>query len=397
MSTAEAPLPLRAALRVEAGYATLFAGLFLSLGAQIAFFPLWLEGRGLGPAEIGAVNAFAIAVRIAAGATLPALADWTGAPRRVMAAMALVGAIAGGLHLVAGSNLAIYLLFGALSAVYAGLMPLADATAYSEAARRGFSYRRPRSVGSFAFIAATVGLGLAVERYGRDAIMVWIALAMVLAAAGALLSRSGPPPKTKPDAPGGAARFGDWRRLIGDPRFLLFLPAIAALQSSHAVYYAFGSLHWSGLGWSDAVIGWLWAVGVFAEIALFLFGGKLLALLAPTTVLALAGACGLLRWGVTALDPGLAATALLQILHAGTFGAAHLACLAFIAETAPERLAASAQGLVSAVAGGVAMLLATLGATALYPEIGAGAYWLAAALSALGALIALAIPCLAPR
>lgn len=389
MSAGEGALPLRAALRVEAGYATLFAGLFLSLGAQIAFFPLWLEGRGMTPAEIGAINAFAIAVRILAGLMIPALADWTGAPRRMMAMIALAGALFGGLFLVADSRVELYLLFGALSAVYAGLMPIADATAYSEATRQGFSYRRPRSVGSFAFIAATVGLGLVVERFGRDAITLWIGLALALAAVGSLMARVGPLPAAPADRPTAAARFGDWLRLIGDGRFLLFLAAIAALQSSHAVYYAYGSVHWSALGWSDAVIGRLWAFGVVVEIVLFLFGGKALARIDPAMALALAGLGGLLRWAAMAVDPGLPATVALQVLHAATFGVTHLAALAFIAQAAPPALAASAQGLVSALGGGVGMLLATIGATALYPLYGAGAYGLAAALSAAGALLAL--------
>ena len=76
---------------------------------------------------------------------------------------------------------------------------------------------------------------------------------------------------------------------MGDPAFLLFLGAAAAIQSSHAVYYAFGTLHWRGLGHSEAVIGWLWAEGVIAEILLFAFGSALGSRLSPARLLMVAG------------------------------------------------------------------------------------------------------------
>lgn len=393
-----ASLSRAAGFKAEAGFGVLFAGLFLSVGAHIAFFPLWLEGRGMSAAEIGAVNAISIGVRILAGALIPALADATAAPKRVMVLIALAGGLAAALQLVAGTRLEIYALACVLAAAYAGLMPLSDAHAYSEATRRGFSYRRPRSVGSIAFIVATVALGSMIPAFGRGSIMAWIGGALALCALGVLLAPIGSagkapaqaaaPPHSKPRP---RASLADWRALIANQRFLLFLAAIAALQSSHAVYYAFGSLHWHRLGWSDELIGGLWALGVVAEIVLFLFGGALLTRIRPTTGLALAGVLGLLRWGVMAFDPGLEATIALQILHAATFGVVHLSALAFISETIPTRLAASGQGLVSAVAGGIGMLLATIAATAIYARYDAAAYGLAAGLSAAGAAMALGL------
>ena len=41
------------------------------------------------------------------------------------------------------------------------------------------------------------------------------------------------------------------------------------LNSSHAVLYGFGTLHWRSLGISNGLIGLLWTVGVLAEIVIF--------------------------------------------------------------------------------------------------------------------------------
>ena len=56
-------------------------------------------------------------------------------------------------------------------------------------------------------------------------------------------------------------------RIESDPAAKLSA-AGALIQSSHAVYYAFGTIHWQAAGHSEAVIGWLWAEGVIAETVL---------------------------------------------------------------------------------------------------------------------------------
>ena len=45
-----------------------------------------------------------------------------------------------------------------------------------------------------------------------------------------------------------------------------------------------------------------------------------------------AGAAAALRWGIMAFDPPLWATAMLQCLHAMSFGAAHLAAISFLSQ-----------------------------------------------------------------
>jgi PPP family 3-phenylpropionic acid transporter len=51
-------------------------------------------------------------------------------------------------------------------------------------------------------------------------------------------------------------------------------------------------------------------------------------------VLFAAGAAAAVRWGLMAFDPPLWATAILQCLHAMSFGAAHLAAIYFLSQAA---------------------------------------------------------------
>src|SRR5213079_3330303 len=139
----------------------------------------------------------------------------------------------------------------------------------------------------------------------------------------------------------------------GDRRFWLFVVSAAALQASHQLYYGFGTLYWRQLGFSDTVIGALWAEGVVAEIVLFWFSRQLVARLGPLGLMALGGVAGILRWSLMGIVPALAAAAVLQLLHALTFGASHLGAMYFMARSVPPGAAASAQSLYAAISAGL--------------------------------------------
>ena len=68
-----------------------------------------------------------------------------------------------------------------------------------------------------------------------------------------------------------------------------FLLITALLQGSHAAYYGFSAIYWKSAGYSGTLIGYLWALGVVAEIAMFAadkrflqrFGAQTLFLVGP--------------------------------------------------------------------------------------------------------------------
>ena len=103
----------------------------------------------------------------------------------------------------------------------------------------------------------------------------------------------------------GRSRWSALGTMARDRRFWQFIVVAAALQASHQVYYGFGTLYWRSLGFSDALIGVLWAEGVVAEIVLFWLGSRLLARLGPLGLMIAGGAAGIVRWGLMGLVPGL--------------------------------------------------------------------------------------------
>jgi MFS transporter, PPP family, 3-phenylpropionic acid transporter len=191
-------------------------------------------------------------------------------------------------------------------------------------------------------------------------------------------------------APRGTVQ-ADWRRLLLDRRQLLFLTAATAIQASHSVYYGFGTLGWYALGYSPQTIGWLWAEGVVAEIALFAAGARLLARLGPARLLVLAGGAGAVRWGLMAGEIPLALLIVAQAMHALTFGAAHLGAMHFMARALPAEWSATGQSLYAATVSGIGFGLVMAFSGKLYGAFGTGAYLVMAAIAGLGAVAGIAL------
>ncbi len=355
-----------------------YAASFLVVGIQLPFWPVWLAGRGLDAQEIALVFAAAIWAKVIATPLLGALADRLGRRRAVMIVLAASAwAAYAGLWPVAGfwPLLALNLVAGMAQSA---LMPLGDSITLAAVREEGLDYGRIRVWGSVSFILAAVGSGalLAISSPGGspaapadDQILL-----LVLAASAVLVAACiGIPPAAR--RPGiMRSRWAALGRLAADRRFWLFVASAAALQSSHQLYYGFGTLYWRELGFSDTVIGGLWAEGVVAEIVLFWYSAPFVARFGPLGLMALGGVAGILRWSLMGVLPGLGAAAGLQLLHALTFGASHLGAMHFLARSVPPGVAASAQSLYAALSAGLGSGLVMLVAGALYGAYGGQAY-----------------------
>ncbi len=186
-----------------------------------------------------------------------------------------------------------------------------------------------------------------------------------------------------------AGKTGAVWRLLRQPVFLLFLVAGGLGHASHAVLYGFATLHWRGVGYSDVVVGLLWAEGVAAEIVLFWLGNRLLRRFGAANLLVLGAGAGVIRWAAMGLSDALWLAFLTQSLHAFTFGAAHLGAMHFIARAAPQEMSATAQSLHGAVGAGIALGLVMALAGGLYDTYAAGAYFFMAGIALAGMAAAL--------
>ncbi len=348
--------------------AAFYAALFVLMGVQLPFLPVWLRARGLDASLIGVALALPMVVRVIAVPLATRTADRYEALRAVLAAAA-VASCAGYLLLAfAPGPAAVMAVIALVAFVYTPVMPLIDTYALRGLTAQGRAYGPVRLWGSVAFIAGTFGAGFASDVLpARDLIWLIVAAGAVLALAGLALM---PLPGASAAAAAPPARE---RSLLRDRGFLAAVAAAALIQSSHAVYYGFSALAWRAAGLSGTTIAALWALGVAGEIVLFAVQGRLPRVFQPT-VLLMAGALGAaLRWTGMAFDPPAAVLPLLQVLHALSFGATHLGAIGFIARQAPPGQGATAQGYL-AIALGLAMAASMALAGWLYGTIGSAAY-----------------------
>jgi MFS transporter, PPP family, 3-phenylpropionic acid transporter len=367
-------------LRLKAFY----AALFLTLGVQLPFLPLWLTAKGLDAGSIGIVLAIPALIRIVAIPVATRMADRRDAVRGVIILAAAAAALGFGALAFAQGAAAIMLVYALASAAYAPVMMLADTYALRGLAQRGRAYGPVRLWGSAAFMAASFGAGALLD-WMAPVDLIWLmvgAMAIATAAALALLPLSAEPT-------GGAPVRASARGLLRNPAFLAAIAAASLVQASHALYYGFSTIDWQATGYDGGVIGALWALGVISEIALFALSARLPSTITPLAML-LAGAAGaVVRWSAMAAAPPAVLLPVLQCLHALSFGATHLGALALVARMAPPGLGATAQGYFS-VAHGMTMAVATALAGVLYGRFGSSAYAAMAVLAIAGGLCALA-------
>ena len=369
-----------AAKRGEGRVATAaaFVALCAVIGVQMPFFPLFLTARGLGPEAVGIAIAMPMAIRLFAMPLAGILSDKSGSPRAVLAILGLASAAAFSLVGLVNGTTSILLAVGLAAVVWSPAYTLLDSYAVQLAKRRIVDYGRSRLWGSASFVAINLGVGYLLN-FASSGAVIWLIAAPCLFFA---LATHFLPPLAHPEHEGRLP-------VAHPPKMLLLGVAAAALvQASHALLYGFSSLQWSAKGLSTGVIGFLWSLGTIAEIVLFFAGTALVRRIPALRLIALGGFAATLRFGVFALDPPATSIALLQLLHAFSFGATHLGLMTLIADHVPAHQAGRAQSYASAVLGFV-MAAATVAAGPLYVRYGAAAYGWFAALAAIGALLTL--------
>ncbi len=353
-----------------------YGSLLLMVGVMLPFLPVWLAARGFSIAEVAFAIGAQSVVRVVATPVLTYMADRYRARRRFMIVLSVLAAL---FTLAAGlvdSKAAIVVLIVLAATSWAPIMPMLDAVAVEQSDAGLYDYGRVRIAGSITFIAGSLGAGALLLVIDK-ASLIWVLLIthMLMALSALALPKLGAA-KAGDTAPPTLAAAGT---VLMTGSFALLVLVAGLIQASHAVYYSFGSLHWERLGYSAVTIGWLWSIGVIAEIVLFMYARGSIERLGPVLLLMGGAGFGILRWAGMAFDPPLAIAMLLQVLHAASYGMTHLGTIYYIRRFMDADFAGTAQGVFVAVSGGVLMTSAIALAGWSYGASAAFSYlWMAA-------------------
>lgn len=358
-------------------------------GAHMPFFPSWMETKGLDATDIGLVIALMGIVRVITGPLISFAAD--AAERQRSTIIILSGGAAASYASYFWASDFFWVLAWSLTtaACWSAISPLVESITLRSAQTHGFEYGRVRLWGTAAFVVANVVSGQLVQAYGIGVFLPFLTTAGLIT----FLAAFGIP--QLPPAAAVRLRRRDQARsawsLAMHPVFLLFVAAAALAQSQHGFYYGFATLDWKAQGFSAAVAGLLWAIGPIAEIILFWYGASVSRRIPPALLLAIAGASGAVKWSVMAFQPPLWILFPLQLLHAGTFAAAHLGAMQFILRAVPPGLAATGQAVYAALTYGVVMAASQYLSGQLFHAYGALGYLAMSALGAMSLLLSLAL------
>jgi len=369
------------------------AFLFLGMGIQLPFLPLWLKARGLDDAETALVLAAMTAVRILAIPAGTYIADLYGDRRRVIVVSAFATFASFLLLYLVSGFLPILIVAVLAGALWAPVGPLIEVFSIEGSAHYGIDYGRIRLWASLSFLAGSLLAGALLEVMPVDGVILLIAAAQGL---GALMTLVLPPDQTVRKTVHQPVRIRAVLVTVTAASFVVFMAAASIGQSSHGLIYAMGSVHFDRLGYGKLTIGELWAIGVITEIAMFAFSNYFYKMLGAVKLIVIGVACGLVRWIVIGLEPPLAVLFAAQMLHAGSFGFTHLGTMHYIRERVPDGMRNTVQGIFSALSGGI-LLAATMWASGpLYSLMGGAAYFVMALCSAVAFGLALLLKRISP-
>ena len=368
-----------------------FGAVFANLGIYLPFMPIWLSWRGMTAFEIAVLTSAPLLARVVATPLIGIWSDTRGDHRLALVGGSWIAVASAFVLLFAHGFWSILLLILVLQLAIQSLIPLAEAKSLAGAQKLGLDYGRMRLWGSLAFINANIIGGFIIASYGGGSVAVMmLATAILIALAAHSLPYNPDAQQTKRQS--FRTGFCEARSLLSQRWFLLPLLAAGLIQSSHAIYYVFGALHWRATGISDNWIGMLWALGVIIEAAFFSMSNRIVERIGATGLIVIGGVGAMVRWTIMAFDPPFWALFPLQCLHALTFAATHLGTVKLIQTQVPPERSGAAQSANAALGSGILMGLTTFFSGFIYEQLAAASYVVMAGLAGLGLIFALMLP-----
>ena len=356
---------------------------FAYIGAFAPYFSLYLDALGVTAAGIGVIMALPQLVRIFAPHLWGWLADRDGRRLRVARLGTLLGvAVYCGLFAAHGFEwlFAIVLL---MSFCLSAALPLIEVTTLAHLGEHTAQYGRIRVWGSIGFIAAVLAIGYALDWLPIVALL-WILLAILLGVL-ALLA-------LVPEAPHAehAHDHTPIAHVLRQPQVVALMAACALMAVAHGPYYTFYSIYLVGHGYTKGAVGWLWALGVICEIAIFFWMSHLFRVFTLGQVLIASFALTVVRFLIVAWwADSLLLLLLAQTLHAASFGSFHAAALGYVHRFFRGRNQARGQAIYASLTFGLGGTLGGLYAGYAWERLGAGITFSGAAACAFAGMLIL--------
>jgi PPP family 3-phenylpropionic acid transporter len=320
---------------------------FALLGGTAPFLALYFDHLGFSPARIGELIAIPMLMRCVAPNLWGWLGDHTGQRLLIVRFGALCTLVCFAGIFFSQSYAWLALIMATHAFFWHAVLPQFEVITLAHLREQAARYSQIRLWGSIGFIVAVVGLGLLFEWLSLDAYPAALVVIMAGIVAGSFWVPNAQPLQ-RPSTP----EQGGFMRQLRRPGILAFYICVGLMQLSNGPYYTFLTLHLEGVGYSRGAIGLFWALGVVAEILLFLVMARLLQRYSLRAVLLASFLITAVRWLLLgSLAQYLPVLLLAQCMHAATFGAFHAACIHFVQRSFADRQQGQGQALYASLAG----------------------------------------------
>ncbi len=357
---------------------------FALLGVLVPFWTLYLESLSFSAQAIGILMGMLHATRVLAPNLWGWLADRSG--KRV--AIVRWGALAATLCFVPvfwqREVLGVALVMLCFSFFWNAVLPQFEVITLQHLGENSHKYTQVRVWGSIGFICAVLLVGWLLDVVGIEQVP-WVVLGLLILIWLNTLLIGG--------HGGVASRANDDRTGLGSVlrkhQVIAFFAVCFLVQFGHGPYYTFYSVMLQGLGYGAGAIGWLWALGVVAEVGLFMVMPRLMQRFSLRHILLLSLVLGMLRWSLTAwLPEQLGVMLFAQLLHAATFGCMHAVGIALVQHYFTPSTMGRGQALFSSLGFGAGSALGAVMSGLLWSSLAQQTFWLGALASVVAFVLA---------
>lgn len=354
---------------------------FATLGIFVPYWSLYLQWEGFNARQIGELTAILLATRIIAPNVWGWIADHRGQRLRIVRVASLLSLVAFSGIFISQSYLWIAIVLMVFSFFWNASLPQFEVTTLQHLGEHSHHYSKIRVWGSIGFIFVVMALGWLLDKYDAAivpyALMlsiggIWLASLLVPESASRHLSLNHIPIK----------------QLLKQPSVQAFLAICFLMLASHGPYYTFYSIYLETYGYDRTLIGQLWALGVVAELMVFLMMHRWLPRFGIRKVLLASLLLTALRWLLIAFfAEQLPILVIAQSLHAASYGAYHAAAIAWVHLHFTGRNQGRGQALYSSISFGAGGAIGSLLSGYLWLAPGPTMTFILAALIAISAFL----------
>jgi PPP family 3-phenylpropionic acid transporter len=320
---------------------------FALLGATAPYMALYFSHLGFSAARIGELVAIPMLMRCIAPNVWGWLGDYTGRRLVIVRFGALCGLACFSLILVDKSYAWLAMVMALYAFFWHAVLPQFEVITLTHLQGQTSRYSQIRLWGSIGFILSVVMLGRMLEWFSLDYYPQLLLLILL-----GIIASSWWVPNAQPVVSGVREAGEGFLRQLIRPGVLAFYVSVALIQLSHGPYNTFLTLHLEHLGYTRGMIGLLWALGVVAEVLMFMAMSRVLQRFSVRQVLVASFAIAALRWLLLGnLADHLAILIVAQLMHAATFGSFHAAAVHYVQRSFGLRQQGQGQALYAALSG----------------------------------------------